>query len=78
MAPIPSTFDTETQALLEAVRRRQHDLSTFQIPRLRACTGPLATQQAWAAEVREDIEQLAKQVEVSDPDSGIMMTLNDN
>ncbi|KAF8551833.1 Sec20-domain-containing protein [Imleria badia] len=66
MAPIPTTFDAEAQALLEEVRRRQNDLSTFQIPRLRTCTGPLATQQAWAAEVREDIEQLAKQVEELD------------
>ena len=65
MAPIPTNFDADAQALLESVERRQNDLSTFQIPRLRACTGPLATQQAWAAEVREDIEQLAKQVEVS-------------
>ncbi|KAI9567538.1 Sec20-domain-containing protein [Boletus coccyginus] len=66
MAPIPTTFDAEAQALLEAVERRQNDLSTFQIPRLQACTGPLSTQQAWAAEVREDIEQLAKQVEELD------------
>lgn len=74
MAPIPTTFDAETQALLEAVEQRQNDLSMFQIPRLRACTGPLATQQAWAAEVREDIEQLSKQVEVSRLDS--MTTAN--
>ncbi|KAH0835896.1 Sec20-domain-containing protein [Lanmaoa asiatica] len=66
MAPIPTTFDADAQALLEAVERCQNDLSTFQIPRLRACRGPLATQQAWAAEVREDIEQLAKQVEELD------------
>jgi len=72
MAPIPTTFDAEAQALLEAVERRQNDLSTFQIPRLQACTGPLSTQQAWAAEVREDIEQLAKQVEVSHLDSRAM------
>lgn len=69
MAPIPTTFDAEAQALLEAIERRQNDLSTFQIPRLRSCTGPLATQQAWTAEIREDIEQLAKQVEVRDLDS---------
>ncbi|KAN0084391.1 hypothetical protein V8E55_007895 [Tylopilus felleus] len=66
MAPIPTTFDAEAQALLEAIERRQNDLSTFQIPRLRSCTGPLATQQAWTAEIREDIEQLAKQVEELD------------
>ncbi|KAG6377556.1 hypothetical protein JVT61DRAFT_15371 [Boletus reticuloceps] len=66
------TFDAEAQALLESVERRRNDLSTFQIPRLRACTGLLATQQAWAAEIREDIEQLAKQVEVSSLDPAIM------
>jgi len=66
MAPIPTTFNADAQAVLEAVERRRNDLSTFQIPRLQACTGPLATQQAWAAEVREDIEQLAKQIEELD------------
>ena len=75
MAPIPATFDADIQALLEGIERRQNDLATFQIPRLRACTGPLATQQAWAVEVREDIEQLAKQVEVSSPDSGTMSNI---
>ncbi|KAF8439070.1 hypothetical protein L210DRAFT_3543385 [Boletus edulis BED1] len=65
MAPIHITFDVEAQALLESVERRRNDLSTFQIPRLRACTGPLSIQQAWAAEIREDIEQVAKQVEVT-------------
>ena len=78
MAPIPTTFDAEAQALLEAVERHQNDISTFQIPRLRACTGPLATQQAGAAEVREDVEQLAKQVEVSRLDSRTTTMLNDN
>ncbi|KAF8137332.1 Sec20-domain-containing protein [Boletus edulis] len=66
MAPIHITFDVEAQALLESVERRRNDLSTFQIPRLRACTGPLSIQQAWAAEIREDIEQVAKQVEELD------------
>lgn len=71
MAPIPATFDADAQALLEAAERRQNDLSTFQIPRLRSCAGPLATQQALVAEIREDIEQLTKQVEVSGLDSRI-------
>ncbi|KAG1823494.1 uncharacterized protein BJ212DRAFT_1324610 [Suillus subaureus] len=34
----------------------------FQIPRLRACAGPLVTQQACAADVREDTEGPAKQI----------------
>jgi protein transport protein SEC20 len=64
MPPIPTTLDAEALSLIESIERRRNDLSTFQIPRLRACTGPLTTQQAWAAEVREDIEGLARQIEV--------------
>lgn len=64
MPPIPITLDVEALSLIESIERHYNDLSTFQIPRLRACTGPLSTQQAWASEVREDIEGLAKQVEV--------------
>lgn len=64
MPPIPTVLDAEALALVQSIERHYTDLSTFQIPRLRACAGPLVTQQAWAAEVREDIEGLAKQVEV--------------
>ncbi|KAG2032522.1 hypothetical protein BDR03DRAFT_935948 [Suillus americanus] len=53
-------------SLIDSIERHHNDLSTFQIPRLRACTGPLSTQQAWAAEVREDIESLARQIEELD------------
>ncbi|KAG2049781.1 Sec20-domain-containing protein [Suillus hirtellus] len=63
MPPIPTTLDAEVLSLIESIERHYNDLSTFQIPRLRACTGPLPTQQAWAAEVREDIEGLARQIE---------------
>ncbi|KAH7886827.1 Sec20-domain-containing protein [Phlebopus sp. FC_14] len=66
MPPIPTTLDPDALALLEAIQRRQNDLSDFQIPRLRACTGSLATQQLWAAEVREDMEGLARQIEELD------------
>ncbi|KAG1845726.1 Sec20-domain-containing protein [Suillus subalutaceus] len=66
MPPIPTTLDTEALSLIESIERHHNDLSTFQIPRLRACTGPLTTQQAWAAEVREDIEGLARQIEELD------------
>jgi protein transport protein SEC20 len=64
MPPIPITLDAEAFSLIESIERHYNDLSTFQIPRLKACTGPLSTQQAWASEVREDIEGLAKQIEV--------------
>ncbi|KAF9219490.1 hypothetical protein BS17DRAFT_789124 [Gyrodon lividus] len=63
MPPIPAMFDPDALTLLEAIERCQNDLSAFQIPRLRTCTGPLVTQQAWAAEVREDVNRLAKQIE---------------
>ncbi|KAG2091654.1 Sec20-domain-containing protein [Suillus discolor] len=66
MPPIPATLDAEALSLIESIERHHNDLSTFQIPRLRACTGPLTTQQAWAAEVREDIEGLARQIEELD------------
>ncbi|KAG1839368.1 hypothetical protein C8R48DRAFT_838456 [Suillus tomentosus] len=66
MPPIPTTLDAEVLSLIESIEQHHNDLSTFQIPRLRACTGPLPTQQAWAAEVREDIEGLARQIEELD------------
>ncbi|KAG2110500.1 Sec20-domain-containing protein [Suillus discolor] len=66
MPPIPTTIDTEAHSLIESIERHHNDLSSFQIPRLRACTGPLTTQQACAAEVREDIEGLARQTEELD------------
>ncbi|KAI6043899.1 Sec20-domain-containing protein [Pisolithus marmoratus] len=66
MPPVPAALDTESLALIELVERRLNDLSTFQIPRLRACTGPLATQQKWAAEIREDVERVGRQIEELD------------
>ena len=64
MPPLPSTLDSETQGLISSTRRRQSDLSEFQIPRLRDCRGPLAVQQTILADVREDMETFARQVEV--------------
>ena len=75
MPPIPTALDAESLALIESIERHHNDLSTFQIPRLRACTGPLVTQQAWAAEVREDIEGLARQVEVCLLDSFLYLSI---
>ena len=65
MPPIPITLDTETQALVEQIERRQKDITTFQLPRLRDCIGPLSLQQTLAAEVREDIDRLHAQIEAS-------------
>lgn len=62
MPPIP---DDDTKSLISSVRRRLKDLSEFQIPRLRDCNGPLAVQQNLAAELREDVDTLAKQIEVN-------------
>ncbi|KAI0703494.1 Sec20-domain-containing protein [Cytidiella melzeri] len=63
MAPIPSTLDDDTRTQLEILERRQNDLRDFQIPRLRSFDGPLATQQQYAAELREDIQAFARHVE---------------
>ncbi|KAJ3555238.1 hypothetical protein NM688_g2692 [Phlebia brevispora] len=66
MPPIPATFDDEIKALIDNLERRKKDLQDFQIPRLRTCEGPLATQQQFAAELREDIETFSRQVETLD------------
>lgn len=64
MPPIPSQLDEETLNLISSLQRRRKDLGEFQIPRLSTCKGPLATQQRYAAELREDLDLFAKQVEV--------------
>ena len=66
MPPIPITFDEQTQNIIFKARRRQQDLVGFQIPRLRECRGPLAAQQRLAAELREDVDTLSREVEVRD------------
>ncbi|KAG8743655.1 hypothetical protein FRC10_011624 [Ceratobasidium sp. 414] len=63
MPPIVSPLFTEAQATHEGVSRRLKDLDEYQIPRLRDCKGPLAQQQQFAAELRDDIEALAKRLE---------------
>ncbi|KAI0078338.1 hypothetical protein K474DRAFT_1674202 [Panus rudis PR-1116 ss-1] len=63
MAPLPSALDEEATSLIDNLSRRKKDLLEFQIPRLRSCTGPLLTQQQYAAELREDIDTFARQVE---------------
>ena len=64
MPPLPVTFDDAAKALIESLERRQKDIREFQIPRLRTCKGPLSLQQQYAAEIREDIDVFAKQLEV--------------
>ena len=67
MPPVPIAFDEATKSLIENLGRRQKDLKDFQIPRLRTCKGPLSLQQQYAAEIREDVEVFAKQLEVGVP-----------
>lgn len=67
MPPLPSTYDDDTKGLIASVQRREKDISGFQIPRLRECRGPLSTQQDLAAELREDLDVLSRQIEVSLP-----------
>jgi len=66
MPSLPSTFPQETTDLISSARRHQTDLLEFQIPKLRSCNGPLSTQQNLWAEIREDIEAYARQVEALD------------
>ncbi|KAF8136015.1 Sec20-domain-containing protein [Mycena galopus ATCC 62051] len=65
MPPLPkhSTRNVATHCSSSAARKGP---SGFQIPRLRSCRGPLSTQQDLAAELREDIDTFARQVEVCD------------
>ncbi|OCB90027.1 Sec20-domain-containing protein [Sanghuangporus baumii] len=64
MAPIPQVIDDETKAFIDNLQRRERDLVEFQIPRLRDCKGPLSLQQRLAAELKEDLDALVKQVEI--------------
>ncbi|EPT00578.1 hypothetical protein FOMPIDRAFT_1162936 [Fomitopsis schrenkii] len=63
MAPLPSSLSEDLLTIIESLRRRRKDLSDFQLQRLRSCTGPLAIQQQYAAELREDLDTFARHVE---------------
>ncbi|QRV89830.1 hypothetical protein RhiJN_17848 [Ceratobasidium sp. AG-Ba] len=63
MPPISSPLFTEAQTTYEGISRRLKDLNEYQIPRLRDCKGPLTLQQQFAAELRDDIDALAKRLE---------------
>ena len=67
MPPLPSAIDEETSNIISSLERRQKDLVDFQIPRLRTCTGPLALQQQYTAEIRDDLDVFARQLEVRLP-----------
>jgi protein transport protein SEC20 len=64
MPPIPITLDQETLALISSANRRANDISEFQVKRLHDCEGPLSLQQNLASELREDLDTLARMVEV--------------
>ncbi|KAJ7892741.1 Sec20-domain-containing protein [Mycena olivaceomarginata] len=67
MAPLPNTFDEETFAnSLLQLSDTKRTSQKFQIPRLRSCRGPLSLQQNLAAELREDIDTFARQIETLD------------
>ena len=64
MAPLPSLLDEKTTKTIASLERLQKDLSDFQIPRLRTFTGPLAQQQQFATELRDDLDLFGLQLEV--------------
>ena len=64
MAPIPSSIDNETNALILDLQRRQKDLSEFQLSRLRDCRESIAVQQRFAGEMKEDLDFFDRQIEV--------------
>ncbi|KAI0760180.1 Sec20-domain-containing protein [Fomes fomentarius] len=66
MPPIPSALDEETSSIIASLERRQKDILDFQLPRLRTCAGPLTLQQQYAAEVRDDLDVFARQLESLD------------
>lgn len=64
MPPLPSSISEETANIVDSLTRRQKDLQDLQIPRLRQFRGSLATQQQYAAELREDLELFSRGVKV--------------
>ena len=76
MPPLPLTFDDATSASIASIQRRQNDLRDFQIPRLRSCSESLATQQQYAAELREDLEVVMRLIEVRIHEFRLICVLN--
>ena len=64
MPPVPQALDEESRELIEGLTRREKDLTSYQIPRLRDCTSSLSVQQQFATELREDLDTFTRQIEV--------------
>jgi hypothetical protein len=64
MPPLPRNLDSQVVAEIDSVTRRLRDLEEYQIPALRACTGPLVKQQQLNAGIRDDLDMCAQQIEV--------------
>ncbi|KAJ3818934.1 Sec20-domain-containing protein [Lentinula raphanica] len=63
MPPLPSSFAPEATNLIDSIRRRGADISNVQLPRLRACPGPLSLHQKLSIELREDIDVFSRHIE---------------
>ncbi|KAF7313422.1 hypothetical protein HMN09_00498100 [Mycena chlorophos] len=66
MPPIPSTLPAPAAALVASIQRRTLDISTQQLPRLRTCSGPRATLDAYDEELRADLATVRGMVEELD------------
>jgi len=58
-----SMFDDHASATLDVARRKLQDICDFQLPRLRTCESSLTDQQQLSAELREDMDRVARLVE---------------
>jgi hypothetical protein len=70
MPPIPVSNDIPTR--VARLEKLETDLREFQIPRLRAVKSSVAEQQQCASELRQDIQEIEKELQVrlftSDPE----------
>jgi hypothetical protein len=62
MPPLPTS---EAEALVSGVRRRLHDVRTYQLDRLRGCQGPVDLHRELAEEMRTDLETAYRNIQVS-------------
>lgn len=53
-----------SESVLDALDRRLHDVTTYQLARLRACRGPLSLHAELASELRHDLEDIRRRLEV--------------
>ncbi|KAF7301301.1 hypothetical protein MIND_00695100 [Mycena indigotica] len=66
MPPLPSTLPDSASSLIASAQRRIHDISSHQLPRLRACSGPRSTLDALDEELRGDFNTVKGIVEELD------------